>query len=79
MRKSRKQKGGAFPTLQTAFSEFLNRPLGMSSPPSAAQDLTMLAKGYNQFASPRPEINNPVIPTATPVYNASIAPVSKMF
>jgi hypothetical protein len=80
-RKTRKgkQHGGAFPTLQTAFSEFLNRPLGMGSPPSAGQDLTMLAKGYNQFASPRPEINNPVIPTPTPVYNASIAPVSRMF
>jgi hypothetical protein len=58
MRKSRKQKGGAFPTIQTAFAEFLNRPLGMGSPNSAPQDLTMLAKGYNQFASPRPEIND---------------------
>jgi hypothetical protein len=77
--RKRKQKGGAFPTIQTAFSEFLNRPLGMGSPPSAGQDLTMLSKGYNQFASPRPEINNPVIPTPTPVYNASIAPVSRMF
>jgi len=77
--RKRKQKGGAFPSIQTAFSEFLSRPLGMSSPPSAAQDLTMLSKGYNQFASPRPEINNPVIPTPTPIYNASIAPVSRMF
>ena len=77
-RKSRKQKGGAFPSIQTAFSEFLNRPLGMSSPPSAGQDLTMLAKGV-QFASPRPEINTPAIPTPTPIYNASIAPVSRMF
>jgi hypothetical protein len=76
--RKRKQKGGAFPSMQTAFSEFLSRPLGMSSPPSAAQDLTMLAKG-GQFASPRPEINNPVIPTPTPIYNASIAPVSRMF
>jgi hypothetical protein len=80
-RKTRKskQRGGAFPTLHTAFSEFVSRPLGMGSPPSAGQDLTMLAKGYNQFASPRPEINNPVIPIPTPVYNASIAPVSRMF
>jgi hypothetical protein len=79
-RKNRKskQKGGAFPSIQTAFSEFLSRPLGMSSPPSAGQDLTMLAKG-GQFASPRPEINTPVIPTPTPIYNASIAPVSRMF
>lgn len=79
MRKSRKQKGGAFPSLGTAFSEFISRPLGMSSPLSAGQDLTMLAKGYNQFASPRPEINNPMIPIPTPIYNASIAPVSRMF
>ena len=74
-----KQHGGAFPTIQTAFAEFASRPFGMGSPPSVGQDLTMLAKGYNQFASPRPEINNPVIPIPTPVYNASIAPVSRMF
>lgn len=80
-RKNRKakQQGGAFPSLGTALAEFASRPFGMSSPPSAGQDLTMLAKGYNQFASPRPEINNPVIPSATPVFNASIAPVSRMF
>ena len=78
-RKNRKQTGGAFPTMQTAFSEFMSRPLGMGSPPSAGQDLTMLAKGYNQFASPRPEINNPVMPHPTTIYNASIAPVSRMF
>jgi hypothetical protein len=77
-RKSRKQKGGAFPSLGTALSEFVSRPFGMSSPPSIGQDLTMLAKG-GQFASPRPEINNPVIPTQTHIYNGSIAPVSKMF
>jgi len=80
-RKNRKgkQQGGAFPSLGTALSEFVSRPFGMSSPPSIGQDLTMLSKGYNQFASPRPEINNPVIPTSTPVFNASIAPVSRMF
>lgn len=73
-----KQHGGAFPSLGTAFSEFVSRPFGMGSPPSVGQDLTMLAKG-GQFPSPRPEINNPVIPIPTPVYNASIAPVSRMF
>jgi hypothetical protein len=79
-RKSRKgkQQGGAFPSLGTAFSEFVSRPFGMGSPPSAVQDLTILAKG-GQFASPRPEIHTPLISTPTPVYNASIAPVSRMF
>ena len=77
LRKS-KQKGGALPSLGTAFSEFLSRPLGMSSPSSAAQDVTMLSKGLT-FPSPRPEINNPVIPQPTTVYSASIAPVSRQF
>lgn len=77
MRKS-KQQGGALPSLGTAFSEFLSRPLGFGSPSSAAQDVTMMAKGM-QFPSPRPEINNPVIPQPTTVYNASIAPVSRQF
>ena len=78
-RKTRKQRGGAFPTLQTAFSEFLQRPLAMGSPPSAGNDLMMLSKGYTQFASPRPEINNPSIPQALPIYNGRIASTSMQF
>jgi hypothetical protein len=78
-RKAKKQQGGAFPTLQTAFSEFMQRPFAMNSPPSAGNDLMMLQKGYNQFSSPRPEINTPYIPQGTTIYNASIAPVSKLF
>jgi hypothetical protein len=77
MRKS-KQQGGALPSLGTAFSEFLSRPLGFGSPSSAGQDMTMLSKGLI-LPSPRPEINNPVIPQPTTIYNASIAPVSRQF
>ena len=76
-RKQRKQQGGAFPSIQTAISEFVNRPMGMSSPPSVLQDITMLAKGYNGLASPRPEINTLPIPQTQTIYNASIAPITR--
>ena len=76
-RKQRKQQGGAFPSIQTAISEFANRPMGMGSPPSVLQDITMLAKGYNGLASPRPEINNVHPPQTHTLYNASIAPITR--
>jgi hypothetical protein len=77
-RKNRKQGGGAM-SLSTAVSEFMQRPFAMGSPPGAANDAMMLAKGYNSFPSPRPEINNPFVPQGPGVYNASISPVSRMF
>ena len=77
--KNRKQGGGALPSLSTAFSEFMQRPFAMGAPPGAGNDAMMLAKGYNSFSSPRPEINNPFVPQGPGVYNASISPVSRMF
>ena len=53
-RRSKKQSGGAvFPAL----AEAMTRPFLMNSPPSALQDMQMLAKGMNTLPSPRPEIN----------------------
>jgi len=78
-RKNRKQGGGALPSLSTAVSEFMQRPFAMGSPPGGVNDAMMLAKGYNSFSSPRPEINNPFVPQGPGVYNASISPVSRMF
>jgi hypothetical protein len=72
----KKQQGGS---LGTAFYEFVSRPAGMSSPPGPVQDLQMLSKGYNEFASPRPEINNIATPYNPIVYNASINPISRQF
>lgn len=77
-RRSR-QKGGALPSFGTAFAEFTSRPLGMSSPPTASQDLQMTMKGYTGFASPRPEINNMNFPRSGTVFNAAISPVSSLF
>lgn len=77
--KTRKQKGGSFPSLGTAFSEFLQRPFGMSSPPSAAQDLQMLAKGVNTLPSPRPEVNNLPFTQPPTIYNANISTSSRTF
>jgi len=71
-----RQQGGG---LGTAFYEFVSRPAGMSSPPGPVQDLQMLSKGYNDFASPRPEINNISPPYNPIVYNASINPISRQF
>ena len=71
-----RQQGGS---LGTAFYEFVSRPAGMSSPPGPVQDLQMLSKGYNDFASPRPEINNIATPYNPIVYNASINPISRQF
>ena len=77
--RKRRQNGGAYASLSTAFSEFLQRPIQMASPPGAANDLMMLSKGYNQFSSPRPEIN-PVGGHPPPaIYTAGILPVSKTF
>lgn len=75
-KKEKKQQGGS---LGTAFYEFVARPAGMGSPPGPVQDLQMLSKGYNEFASPRPEINNISPPYNPIIYNASINPISRQF
>jgi hypothetical protein len=78
-KKTRKQRGGALPSFGTALAEFVSRPVGMSAPPTGSQDTQMLAKGYNQFSSPRPEVNDLNVSNGRTVYNASISPVSRMF
>jgi hypothetical protein len=78
-RKSKKQSGGALPSLSTAVAEFLTRPFGMNSPPSASQDAQMLAKGVTGLASPRPEINDLDFTPKPTIYNASINPASRSF
>jgi len=74
--KEKKQRGGG---LGTAFAEFVSRPAGMNSPPGTAQDLQMMSKGYNEFASPRPEINPIPAPYNPIIYNASINPISRQY
>lgn len=78
-KKSKRQQGGALPSFGTAFAEFVSRPFGMNSPPTPSQDGQMLMKGYNQFSSPRPEINDLNILSGRTIYNASISPVSMRF
>jgi hypothetical protein len=78
-RKTRKQRGGALPSFGTALAELVSRPFGMGAPPTASQDAQMLMKGYNQFPSPRPEINDIGVTHSKTLFNASISPVSKMF
>ena len=78
-RKQKKQKGGALPAFGTALAEFVSRPFGMGAPPSAAQDAQMLAKGYNSFPSPRPEVNDLSFASRGTIFNAAISPTSRMF
>lgn len=78
-RKTRKQKGGALPSFGTALAEFVSRPFGMGAPPTPSQDAQMLMKGYNEFASPRPEVNNLNLMNGRTVFNAAISPSSRMF
>jgi hypothetical protein len=78
-RKTRRQRGGALPSFGTALAEFVSRPFGMAAPPTPAQDAQMLMKGYNQFSSPRPEINDLAFGQGRTVFNASISPTSRMF
>ena len=75
-RKTRKfkksQKGGAFPSLSTAVSEMMSRPLTMNSPPHVGNDLIMASKAHaGDLSSPRPEVN-PLNFTSPPaVYSAA--------
>jgi hypothetical protein len=78
-RKTRKQKGGALPGFGTALAEFVSRPFGMSQPSTPAQDAQTLMRGYNQFSSPRPEVNDLSVGNGRTVFNAAISPVSRMF
>ena len=77
--RKRKQGGGALPSLTSAFSEFMQRPFIMGSPPGMGNDAMMMTKGHNTFSSPRPEINNPFVPQTPGIYTASISPTSKIF
>jgi hypothetical protein len=78
-RKTRKQGGGALPSFGTALAEFVSRPFGMGAPPTPAQDAQMLMKGYNQFSSPRPEINDLNLGQGRTIFNATISPTSRLF
>jgi hypothetical protein len=78
-RKNRKQGGGALPSFGTSLAEFVSRPFGMASPPTPAQDAQMLMKGYNNFSSPRPEVNDLSFAQGRSVFNATISPASRMF
>ena len=78
-RKTRKQRGGALPSFGTALAEFVSRPFGMAAPPTPAQDAQMMMKGYNQFSSPRPEVNDLSFAQGKTTFNAAISPVSRMF
>jgi hypothetical protein len=76
--KTRKQKGGAFPSLSTALSEFMSRPMGMDAPPNAAQAATMEWKGTAMPSSD--PVNNPLSYTVPPtIHAASINPISRTF
>lgn len=78
-RKGRKQAGGALPAFGTALAEFVSRPFGMAAPSTPAQDAQMLLKGYNEFSSPRPEVNDLNFAQGRTVFNAAISPTSRMF
>ena len=78
-RRQKRQNGGALPSFGTALAEFVSRPFGMGAPPSAAQDAQMLAKGYNAFPSPRPEVNDLSFASKGTIFNAAISPTSRMF
>lgn len=76
-RRTRKQRGGAGAPIQAAFAELLSNPFGMGSPPSPAQTAYALTTGYNQFNSPRPELNNNINFHKTPtVFTGSLPPSS---
>lgn len=78
-RKTRKQKGGALPSLSTAVSEFMSRPFGMNSPPNSLQDASLQWKGVDSLPSPRPEINDLKYTHNPTIYNASISPIVRTF
>ena len=78
-RKNKKQRGGAagfFPQLSNNFSEFISRPASMSSPPTMAQDMQMLSKGYNGFPSPNPTLPTFNFSPNTPIYSSYLSPSS---
>jgi hypothetical protein len=75
-RKTRKfkksQKGGAFPSLSTAVSEMMSRPLAMNSPPHVGNDLIIASKAHaGDLSSPRPEVNPLSYTTPPAVYSAT--------
>jgi hypothetical protein len=78
-RKTKKQSGGALPSLAAATSEFFSRPAGMSSPPGPLQDASMVWKGVDSLASPRPEINPLPYAYSPTLYNAQVSPQLRTF
>lgn len=73
-----RQRGGAA-ELSTAFAEFASRPLGMSSPLSMGQAAQTLTTGYNDLASPRPEISNFTFARQPTIFNASLPTITSSF
>ena len=71
---SRRQAGGS---VAAAFSEFIARPFGMNSPPSAAQVAGNMATGSSSFASPQPEINK-IQGQAIVIHNSDINPIRRL-
>jgi hypothetical protein len=74
-RKGKKQGGGGG-SVGAAFSEFMARPFGMNSPPSALQVLGNMATGSSSFASPLPEINK-IQGQQLIIHSADINPITR--
>ena len=74
-RGNKNQKGGSF---LSQFSDFVQRPIIMNSPPTMANDAMMLTKGYNGFPSPLPQ--NPTFnyPSNPNIYSGYLSPSSKI-
>jgi hypothetical protein len=76
---TRKQKGGAFPSLGAVIGEALSRPFGMDSPPTTLQTAQMEFKGAMPFPTSDP-VHNPITQQAdTTIYRGSINPISSQF
>lgn len=85
MTKRKKQKGGAasapMPSLSSAVSEFMQRPILSSSPPSILQSTQVDWKGMNSLPVGDPSNNGlrHVRQMDTSVYTSSTSPVSNVF
>ncbi len=84
MTKRRKQKGGAMfplPSLSTATSELLQRPIFSSAPPSTLQSTQVDWKGMNPLPVGDPS-SNPLVHVKAidpSVYTSSASPLSKVY
>jgi hypothetical protein len=78
-RGTRKQKGGAFPSLGAVLGEAFTRPFGMNSPPSQLQTAQMDFKGVHSIPSGDP-VDNRIAPHMDAnVYKADISKSSLLF